>query len=54
MSEYFSSLHLPVVASDPIFGLQEQFQKDIRKEKIDLTVGVYKDEYLQTPPEFDT
>lgn len=35
--------------ADPILGLTEAFKKDIRSEKINLGVGIYKDESGQTP-----
>ncbi len=34
---------------DPILGLTEAFQKDARSEKINLTIGVYRDDTGQTP-----
>ncbi|NIP86903.1 MAG: aromatic amino acid aminotransferase, partial [Planctomycetales bacterium] len=34
---------------DAILGLTEAFKKDARPEKINLTVGVYKDVQGQTP-----
>lgn len=34
---------------DAIFGLNEQFKNDARQEKVNLTVGVYKDAHGQTP-----
>ncbi len=36
--------------ADPILGLTELFKKDSRKEKINLGVGIYKDEQGTTPP----
>ncbi len=36
-------------AADPILGLTEAFHKDPRSEKINLGVGIYKDEAGQTP-----
>ena len=36
-------------AADPILGLTEAFAKDPRAEKINLGVGIYKDETGQTP-----
>jgi aspartate aminotransferase len=41
--------HVPVAPPDPILGLGEAFLKDARKEKINLSVGVFKDEAGQTP-----
>ncbi|WP_104398927.1 amino acid aminotransferase [Vibrio penaeicida] len=35
--------------ADPILGLTEEFKKDTRKEKINLGVGIYKNEQGQTP-----
>ncbi len=32
---------------DPIFGLGEMFRADVRENKIDLVVGIYKDEELR-------
>jgi aspartate aminotransferase len=40
---------LPVAPPDSILGLAESFQKDPRKDKINLSVGVYKDEQGGTP-----
>ncbi len=34
---------------DPIFGLQAAFNADPRPHKVNLSVGVYKDEELKTP-----
>ncbi len=34
---------------DPILGLQAAFQKDIRKEKVNLSAGIYKNALLKTP-----
>ena len=34
---------------DPILGLAESFSKDSRKEKINLTIGVYQDDSGRTP-----
>lgn len=41
--------HLPVAPPDSILGLGEAFTKDPRANKINLTVGVYKDEAGSTP-----
>ncbi len=41
--------HLPALASDPILGLSIDFKKDSNPAKIDLGVGVYKDEQGNTP-----
>jgi aspartate/tyrosine/aromatic aminotransferase len=35
--------------ADPILGLSEAFKKDPNPDKINLTVGVYKDEHAATP-----
>ncbi|ELR67592.1 Aspartate aminotransferase [Photobacterium marinum] len=35
--------------ADPILGLTEEFKKDTRAEKINLGVGIYKDESSNTP-----
>jgi aspartate/tyrosine/aromatic aminotransferase len=40
---------LPVAPPDSILGLTDAFQKDQRTDKVNLTVGVYKDEAGQTP-----
>ena len=39
----------PLNPPDSIFGLIEQFKKDTRPEKINLSVGVYQDEDGKTP-----
>ncbi len=44
MFEFF-----PLAPPDSILGLNEIFAKDPRSEKINLTVGVFKDESGQTP-----
>lgn len=41
--------HLPALAPDPILGLSTAFKKDTNPAKIDLGVGVYKDEQGNTP-----
>ena len=41
--------HLPVAPPDSILGLSDAFSRDSRSEKINLTVGVYKDEQGRTP-----
>jgi aromatic-amino-acid transaminase len=38
-----------MAAADPILGLTDAFKKDTRSEKINLGVGIYKDESGQTP-----
>lgn len=40
---------LPPLAPDPILGLSAAFKEDAHPEKIDLGVGVYKDEQGNTP-----
>ena len=40
---------LPVAPPDSILGLSDAFAKDPRPHKINLTVGVYKDEQGRTP-----
>ncbi|MDZ4850537.1 MAG: amino acid aminotransferase [Pirellulaceae bacterium] len=40
---------LPTAPPDSILGLADVFQKDPRDKKINLTVGVYRDEQGQTP-----
>lgn len=34
---------------DPIFSLISEFQRDTRKYKVDLGIGVYRDEFGKTP-----
>lgn len=41
--------HLSTAPADPILGLSQAFRADARSHKIDLTVGVYKDETGATP-----
>ncbi|WP_413734459.1 amino acid aminotransferase [Sodalis sp. RH21] len=41
--------HIPLAAADPILGLLEIFRADDRQNKINLGIGVYKDETGQTP-----
>lgn len=41
--------HLSTAPADPILGLSQAFRNDPRPHKIDLTVGVYKDESGATP-----
>jgi aspartate/tyrosine/aromatic aminotransferase len=38
---------VPQIPEDPIFGLTEEFKKDPRKEKWNLSIGVYRDEQLK-------
>ena len=40
---------LPQLAPDPILGLSAAFKQDPNPNKIDLGVGVYKDEQGNTP-----
>lgn len=40
---------IPMAPSDPILGLGETYAKDPRPEKINLSVGIYKDENGRTP-----
>ncbi len=41
--------NLTMLAPDPIWGLTADFQADPRPQKLDLIVGVYRDETGQTP-----
>ncbi len=41
--------HITAAAPDPILGLNDEFNKDPRSHKINLGVGVYKDEAGNTP-----
>ncbi|MDO6613754.1 amino acid aminotransferase [Shewanella sp. 1_MG-2023] len=40
---------VPQAPADPILGLTDAFKKDTRSEKVNLGVGIYKDEAGQTP-----
>ena len=40
---------LPHLAPDPILGLSAAYREDTNPNKIDLGVGVYKDEQGHTP-----
>src|SRR6476660_1375382 len=40
---------LEMAPADPILGLEEAFKKDANPEKINLSVGVYKDADGETP-----
>ncbi|MGB2080007.1 MAG: amino acid aminotransferase [Vibrio sp.] len=40
---------VPAAPADPILGLTEEFKNDTREEKINLGVGIYKNEQGQTP-----
>jgi aromatic-amino-acid transaminase len=35
--------HIPAYAGDPILSLNEDFQKDLREKKVNLTIGIYFD-----------
>ncbi|MFY0079951.1 aromatic amino acid aminotransferase, partial [Acinetobacter baumannii] len=35
--------HLPPYAGDPILSLMEQFQRDERSNKVNLSIGIYTD-----------
>lgn len=41
--------HITAAPADPILGLAELFRADVRPEKINLGIGVYKDETGKTP-----
>lgn len=41
--------HIEAAPADPILGLSEAFKADSRKDKVNLGVGIYKDETGQTP-----
>lgn len=40
---------LPLLPADPILGLSQAFAKDTNPQKVDLGVGVYKNDQGQTP-----
>ncbi|HYD62741.1 MAG TPA: aromatic amino acid transaminase [Noviherbaspirillum sp.] len=40
---------MPVLPPDPLWGLTSAFRQDARPNKIDLVVGVYRDDSGQTP-----
>lgn len=40
--------HLNEVTADPIFGLTQAFKSDPRKEKVNLVVGIYRDDELKS------
>ncbi|MDO6618296.1 MULTISPECIES: amino acid aminotransferase [unclassified Shewanella] len=40
---------IPQAPADPILGLTDAFKKDTRTDKVNLGVGIYKDEAGQTP-----
>lgn len=46
MQEFFS--HYGRLPQDPIFSLSAQSAKDTRPNKVDLTMGIYKDESLRS------
>lgn len=41
--------NLPNIKGDPLWDLLDKFKQDKREEKIDLLVGVYRDEFGKTP-----
>jgi aspartate/tyrosine/aromatic aminotransferase len=41
--------HIPSAPVDSIFGLTTLFQSETRRDKVDLSVGVYRDDTLHTP-----
>ena len=41
--------HVPAYAGDPILSLNEDFQKDPREKKVNLTIGIYFDEQGKLP-----
>lgn len=41
--------NLPAATADPLFGLVSRFHADPRPDKIDMVIGVYRDETGQTP-----
>ena len=41
--------HFQLAPPDPILGLNSVFEKDPRSEKLNLTVGVFKDDEGRTP-----
>lgn len=44
---YFAAI--PVAPLDTIFGLSEEFNRDMREHKVNLSIGIYKDEEGKTP-----
>ena len=46
--------HLDAYAGDPILSLNEDFQKDPRPHKINLSIGIYFDDAGRIPVERDT
>lgn len=41
--------HVPLAPVDPILGLTAAFRQDPRPHKVNLGVGIFKNEHLQTP-----
>ncbi|ASK78646.1 hypothetical protein CF386_06330 [Paraphotobacterium marinum] len=41
--------NLKMLPPDPVFGLSEQFAKDERSDKVNLTIGIYKNNDGVTP-----
>ena len=41
--------HIPPFAGDPILSLNEDFQKDPRPNKINLSIGIYFDDAGRIP-----
>lgn len=41
--------NIPAAPADPILGLADLFRADARTNKINLGIGVYKDETGKTP-----
>jgi len=41
--------HLPAYAGDPILSLNEDFQRDPRQDKVNLSIGIYFDEQGRLP-----
>ena len=41
--------HLPAYAGDPILSLNEDFQRDPRADKVNLSIGIYFDEQGRLP-----
>jgi len=42
--------HLPPYAGDPILSLMEQFQRDERSNKVNLSIGIYTEGSTGTTP----
>ncbi|CAM0117919.1 aromatic amino acid transaminase [Rhabdochlamydiaceae symbiont of Dictyostelium giganteum] len=47
--KHFFFDQMPLAPSDPIFQLQVDFQNDLREEKMDLSIGLYRNAFLETP-----